>query len=109
MTNKEAANFVRDAIGISPDDISGDLPQLDAARMRSLASMLKRKTDEAVNSDHIRYARKIMRDQLKDPGLRLSYLANISMVLRDHWRADMADPVQRNAAAEAVLKLLFSE
>lgn len=57
-------------------------------------------------------AREFMSRSLKDPGLRISYLANIAMAINDnqrdmHRRYDLDTVNGCNKMAEDLLKLLF--
>lgn len=54
----------------------------------------------------IKKARKTMRDAFDaDPDFKMSYIANIAMLLYDHH--GITDYDKRNAAAEDILKLVF--
>jgi len=54
----------------------------------------------------VKKARKIMREAFDaDPDFKLGYIANIAMLLHDHY--GITDYDKRNAAAEDILKLIF--
>jgi len=54
----------------------------------------------------IKKARKIMRTAFeKDPFLKEAYIANIAMLLHDHY--GITDYETRNKAAEEILNLIF--
>ena len=56
--------------------------------------------------NQIQKARKVFRDAFdKDPDFKLTYVANIAMLLHDHH--GITDFDKRNAAAEDILKLVF--
>ncbi len=56
----------------------------------------------------IKRARKVMRDAFAaDPGFRLSYQANIAMLLCDRY--GITDHDKRNTAASDVIALVFGE
>jgi len=51
-------------------------------------------------------ARKTMKDAFDaDPDFKMGYIANIAMLLHDHY--GITDYDKRNAAAEDILKLIF--
>lgn len=54
-------------------------------------------------------ARRTMREAfIQDPGFELAYVANIAMLLYDHYnKADFKDYNTRNQAAKDLLKLIF--
>lgn len=54
----------------------------------------------------IKKARETMRTAFdKDPDFKMSYIANIAMLLYDHH--DITNYEKRNVAAEDILKLIF--
>lgn len=56
--------------------------------------------------DEIKKARKTMRTAFdEDPDFKMSYIANIAMLLHDHH--GITNYEKRNAAAEDILKLIF--
>jgi len=57
-------------------------------------------------SEEIRKARATMVQAFKeDPGFKLTYIANIAMLLHDRY--DITDYETRNRAADDLLKLIF--
>ena len=55
----------------------------------------------------VQLARYIMREALKDEGLKLAYVSNIAMLLHDRY--GITNYEERNQAAEDVLDLMFKE
>lgn len=61
-----------------------------------------------IDSHRIIKARKIMSDAFKeDPDFKRGYVANVAMLLHDHYGITNFD--KRNAAAEDILELIFED
>jgi len=86
------------------DANSGKVLDVDLAE--SFAHILMTRVNEAVQSHKIREARRVMRSALAgDAGFRQGYIANVAMLLHDHY--GITDYEKRNKAAEEILDLIF--